>query len=302
MPRIADHEVQRLKVEVSLVRLVESSGVTLAKRGDDMVGCCPFHADDSPSLVVSVAKNLFNCFGCGAGGGVIDWVMKREGVSFRHAVEVLRADGAGVDAVTPLAASAIKPTPTRKLAAPVTLDVDDQHLLAQVVGYYHETLKQSPEALAYLQSRGLSHPELITRFRLGYANRTLGLRLPEKNRKAGAEVRGRLERVGIYRSSGHEHFAGSLVVPVMGPVDQGAPVTELYGRKIRNDLRAGTPLHLYLPGPHKGVWNEEGLAASGGEIILTESLIDAMTFWVAGYRNVTASYGVQGFAADHLDS
>jgi DNA primase len=311
MLRIADHEVERLKAEVSLVRLVESSGVTLAKRGADYAGACPFHADDTPSLVVSVAKNLFNCFGCGAGGGVIDWVMKREGVSFRHAVEVLR-DGSPADAAARFspsprdgcASSPIKPTPTRKLAAPVTLDVDDQRLLAQVVDYYHETLKQSPEALAYLQSRGLSDgingAELINRFRLGYANRTLGLRLPEKNRKAGAEVRGRLERVGIYRSSGHEHFAGSLVVPVMGPVDQGAPVTELYGRKIRNDLRAGTPLHLYLPGPHKGVWNEEGLAGSGGEVILCESLIDAMTFWVAGYRNVTASYGVQGFTADHL--
>jgi DNA primase len=300
MPRIADHEVERLKAEVSLVRLIESSGVKLAKRGADMVGCCPFHGDDTPSLVVSVSKNLFNCFGCGACGGVIDWVMKREGVSFRHAVEVLRDGDAVAPNPSPLAASSIKPTPTRKLAAPVTLDVDDQHLLAQVVDYYHETLKQSPEALAYLASRGLSHPELINRFRLGYANRTLGLRLPEKNRKAGAEVRGRLERVGIYRSSGHEHFAGSLMVPVMGLGSEGGIITELYGRKVRRDLRAGTPLHLYLPGPHKGVWNEEGLAASGGEVILCESLIDAMTFWVAGYRNVTASYGVQGFTADHL--
>jgi DNA primase len=220
MPRIADHEVERLKAEVSLVRLVESSGVTLAKRGADMVGCCPFHADDSPSLVISVAKNLFNCFGCGAGGGVIDWVMKREGVSFRHAVEVLR-DGPSTPQPS-LAANPIKPTPTRKLAAPVTLDVDDQRLLAQVVDYYHETLKQSPDALAYLKARGLAHPELINRFRLGYANRTLGLRLPEKNRRAGAQVRGRLERVGIYRSSGHEHFAGSLVVPVIGLEDEGS--------------------------------------------------------------------------------
>ncbi|MBX9644175.1 MAG: toprim domain-containing protein, partial [Novosphingobium sp.] len=305
MPRIADHEVERLKSEVSLVRLVESSGVTLAKRGADMVGCCPFHADDTPSLVVSVAKNLFNCFGCDAGGGVIDWVMRVEGVSFRHAVELLRADGVGGDTIIPLAASSsspIKPTPTRKLAAPVTLDADERALLAQVVDYYHETLKASPEALAYLKARGLDHPELIERFRLGYANRTLGLRLPEKNRKAGADIRGRLERIGIYRTSGHEHFAGSLVVPVIGPVDQGAPVTELYGRKVRNNLRAGTPLHLYLPGPHRGVWNEEGLAASGVEAILAESLIDAMTFWVAGYRNVTASYGTQGFTTDHLAS
>ena len=90
MPRIADHEIERLKAEVSLVRLVESSGIVLEKRGDERVGRCPFHADDTPSLSVSVSKNLFRCFGCEAGGGPIDWVMKRDGVSFRHAVELLR--------------------------------------------------------------------------------------------------------------------------------------------------------------------------------------------------------------------
>ena len=58
-------------------------------------------------------------------------------------------------------------------------------------------------------------------------------------------------------------------------------------------------MHLYLPGPHRGVWNEAALAAAK-EIILCEALIDALTFWCAGYRNVTASYGVEGFTADHL--
>lgn len=60
-----------------------------------MVGQCPFHDDSTPSLSVGVKKNLFRCFGCDAGGGPIDWVMKREGVSFRHAVEILR-DGAPI--------------------------------------------------------------------------------------------------------------------------------------------------------------------------------------------------------------
>ncbi|MBE5227569.1 toprim domain-containing protein, partial [Pectobacterium sp. A535-S3-A17] len=55
-----------------------------------------------------------------------------------------------------------------------------------------------------------------------------------------------------------------------------------------------TPNHLYLPGPHGGVWNEQALVASKS-VILCESLIDAMSFWVAGYRNVTAAYGVNGF-------
>src|SRR5690606_18233889 len=66
-------------------------------------------------------------------------------------------------------------------------------------------------------------------------------------------------------------------------------------------LRAGTPKHLYLPGPRRGVWNAEALASSR-EIILCESLIDALTFWCAGFRNVTASYGVEGFTGDHREA
>jgi hypothetical protein len=72
----------------------------------------------------------------------------------------------------------------------------------------------------------------------------------------------------------------------------------MYGRKVRNDLRPGTPPHLYLPGPHRGVWNEEALVASK-EIILCESIVDALSFWCAGHRNVTANYGVNGFTDDH---
>jgi hypothetical protein len=292
MARIPDAEIERLKAEISLVRLVEASGVKLAKRGGDMVANCPFHDDDTPSLVVTVAKNLFHCFGCDVGGGPIDWVMKREGVSFRHAIELLR-DGAALDA--PASSSSPVRGTVRRLAPPVSMDADDAALLAQVIGYYHDTLKQSPEALAYLASRGLSHPDLIATFRLGYADRSLGLRLPEKTRKAGADIRAKLEQVGLYRASGHEHFTGSLVVPV---IDAQGVVTEVYGRKIRNNLRAGTPLHLYLPGPHRGVWNIDGVR--GGEVILTEALIDAMTFWCAGFRNVTAAYGTGGFTDDHL--
>ena len=296
MARIPEVEIERLKAEVSLARLVEASGITLEKRGGDLVCRCPFHEEDTASFVVTPAKNLFHCFGCGEAGGPIDWVMKREKVSFRHAVELLK-DGA--PAPTTPADLSPSDSPVRRsgrLAPPVRLDADDQALLDQVVGYYHETLKSAPEALAYLQARGLDG-SLIERFRLGYANRTLGLRLPEKTRKAGAEIRARLEAIGVYRESGHEHFNGSLIVPV---TDEAGKVREVYGRKIRNDLRPGTPSHLYLPGPHRGVWNIEGVAGSKGEVILAESLIDAMTFWSAGYRNVTAAYGTNGFTEDHL--
>ena len=62
----------------------------------------------------------------------------------------------------------------------------------------------------------------------------------------------------------------------------------LYGRKIGEGLRAGTPNHLYLAGPHRGVFNAQGLCGQK-EVILSEAVIDALTFWCAGYRNVTAS-------------
>jgi DNA primase catalytic core len=293
MARIPEDEVERLKREVSVQRLAEARGIKLHRHGADLLGLCPFHDDRNPSLVITPAKNLWHCLGaCNAGGTAIDWVMKANGISFRHAVELLRED------YLPLAAVPIQPVKhgtVRKLPPPVARDADDRELLLQVVSYYNETLKQSPEAMKYLESRGLKSPEIIERFRLGFANRTLGYRLPAKNRAAGAEMRGRLQTLGILRESGHEHFNGSLVVPVFNPAGD---VMEMYGRKITPNLREGTPNHLYLPGEHAGVWNEEALAVSK-EIILCEALIDALTFWVAGFRNVTASYGVNGFTTDH---
>lgn len=238
MPRIPNDELERLKSAVSVQRLVEDAGIELKKAGKDLLGRCPFHADETASLVVTAPKNLWHCFGCGIGGGPIDWVMKLKGLSFRHAVELLKADPS-------LAAGPAAPT-VRALPAPVALDADGQALLDQCIDYYHQTLKDSPEALAYLEARGLGHPELVERFKLGYANRTLGLRLPLKNRAAGADVRAKLQRIGILRESGHEHFNGSLVIPVL---DAEGHAVEVYGRKVRDDLRPGTPKHLYLPGP-----------------------------------------------------
>lgn len=292
MARIPEAEIERLKEAVPVARLVEVSGVELKKGGKDLLGRCPFHEDATASLVVTPAKNLWHCFGCGVGGGPIDWVMKRQGVSFRHAVELLRADMGSSAGLAELGV----PTPrTRaKLPAPVALDAGEQELLDQVIGYYHVTLLAAPEAMAYLERRGIASRELIEQHRLGFANRTLGLRLPATAIKAGAEVRGRLQKVGILRDSGHEHFNGCLVVPVF---DQAGQVTEVYGRKITPNVNP--PWHLYLPGPHRGVWNERGLVGQT-EIILTEALIDAMTFWCAGYRNVTAAYGVEGLTDDHL--
>jgi DNA primase len=296
MARIPSQVVERLKTTVSVQRLAEARGVALKKHGSDLIGRCPFHEDKTPSLVITPAKNLWHCLGaCQAGGTVIDWVMRSDGVSFRHAVELLQND------YQPLAASSAgvlpaKHSTVKKLAVPIAADAEDEKLLAQVIEYYHETLLASPEALGYLNRRGIGSEEAIKTFKLGFANRTLGYRLPEKNRVEGAAIRGRLQRLGILRDSGHEHFNGSVVIPIIA---SSGEVTEIYGRKITEGLRPGTPNHLYLPGPHRGVWNEEALAEHT-EIILCEALIDALTFWCAGFRNVTTSYGIEGFTGDHL--
>ncbi|MFO0041703.1 MAG: toprim domain-containing protein [Pseudomonadota bacterium] len=251
---------------------------------------CPFHeGDDTPSFIVTPSKNVWHCFGCQSGGTVIDWVMRTRSVSFRHAVALLSGESPALAA--PASRSVRSVAPAFALPADADQAVADARLLCEVIAEYHATLKQSPEALAYLAKRGLNHPALVDTFQLGYANRTLGYRLPEKNRLSGAALRGALQRIGILRASGHEHFNGSLVVPVMGTAGE---VAEVYGRKIGTNLRPGTALHLYLPGPHRDVFNTAGLVGQS-EVILCEALLDALTFWCAGFRNVASAFGVSGF-------
>ena len=303
MARISDEELERLKGEVSVQRLAESRGVKLKGHGADLIGLCPFHEDRKPSLVISPRKNLWHCLGaCQTGGSAIDWVIKAEGVSFRHAVELLRNDhfslAASVPPATASPAPVSKRSTVRKLDVFAQADDADSAVLGRVADYYQETLSKTPEALGYLRERGLVHDELIDHFRLGYSDRSLGYRLPDRNRKVGEVLRGQLQRLGVLRESGHEHFRGSLVIPILG---EAGEVVGMYGRKIHNNLRSGTPMHLYLPGPHRGVFNAVALAESR-EIILCESLIDALTFWCAGFRNVTSAYGVEGFTDELFEA
>ncbi|MEW8051452.1 MAG: toprim domain-containing protein [Candidatus Thiodiazotropha sp.] len=299
MARLPDETVTRIKREVSLVRLAEARGFDLKPHGQHYAIHCPFHDDDTtPSLIITPDKNLFHCPACGAKGSPIDWVMKIEGVSMRHALELLANDLPHLAAESTKPPKVVKRSNQQKLPSMLSASADHQTALRQVIDYYHETLKASPEALEYLEKRGLKNPELIDTFKLGYANRTLAYRLPPSKRQEGAEIRGRLKEIGLLReSSGHEHFNGCLVAPVM---DENGVITEVYGRKLLGKrLRKDCAQHLYLPGPHEGVWNAKAVKQSQ-EIILCESLIDAMTFWANGFRNVTTSYGTAGFTNELL--
>ena len=291
MPRIPDDELARLKA-IPLSDLCRDYGVELKPQGKDLAGRCPFHADDSPSFIVSPGKNLWNCLGaCGCGGDTIQLVMKKEGVSFRHACEKLRARLGGAPSVPTITTRL--GTNHEALATPEET-ANDAALLGRVADYYHRTFLNEPAAMKYLQARACFHPEAVTTFRLGFANRTLGYRVPPMETAAGAALKVRLQCLGVLRpTTGHEHLNGCVVFPLQ---DTAGRTVQLYGRRI---AESANPRHLYLTGPQRGVWNAPALLP-GADWFVCEALIDALTLWAHGWRNVTASYGVNGFTAEHM--
>jgi DNA primase catalytic core len=294
MPRVPDDLKNRLKREVSVQRLAEARGIKLRRSGRSLLGLCPFHKDTNPSLSIDPAANIWKCFGCGCAGDVIEWVKYAEGVSFNHAVELLKRDYLPMSAITP-AGPPPKRTVTTKLPALIEHTADDRKLLDTIVTYYQQRLKENPAAQQYLIGRGLKSAEMLDEFRIGLSDRSLSYHIPHSRKVEGAAQRGRLIQLGILREeTGHEHFNGCVVIPIL---NLDGDVMQMYGRKISAHLRPDLARHLYLPGPRRGVWNERALVASK-EIILCEALIDALTFWCAGYRNVTTIYGVNGFTDD----
>ncbi len=301
MARIPEEEIARIKELTDLPALVRSRGIELRPHGSkDLVGKCPFHEDnESPNLIVTPEKGLFHCMACGAAGNPIQFVERFDGISFRHAFELL-ANG-GTAAFT----ARIRPTKQAtvpKLECPLDAEASDPEFLTQVTDFYHERLAQNKVALDYLAYRGLDDEDLIKRFRIGFSDRTLGLRLPHSNRKGGDAIRSKLKEVGIFRENGREHFNGSVVFPITKsePDGRNGHVAEIYGRKVTKNLRKGTPNHLYLPGPHHGIFNPEALKSR--EIILCESVIDALTFIRHGMDNATCIFGTEGFTEELFEA
>ena len=182
MARIPETEIARIKEQTDLVALIQSRGVALSQQGANWTGLCPFHEDkDTPNLIVTPGKGLWRCMACGATGNAIQFVEKFDGLSFRHAFEVLAN---GKAAFEHGARAPVNKATVPRLPCPVEDSAEDGRLLSQVADYYAKRL-HAPENQAardYLASRGLEDPELWQRFGIGFADRTLGLRIPEKNR------------------------------------------------------------------------------------------------------------------------
>jgi DNA primase catalytic core len=298
MPRIPETEIARIKEQSDLVALIQSRGVALKQQGTNWTGFCPFHDDqENPNLIVTPAKGLWRCMAacCGATGNVIQFVERFDGLSFRHAFEVLANGG---KAAFEQSGGIAKKSTVPKLACPLEDTAEDAKLLSQVADYYAQrlTVPESQLARDYLACRGLDDPELWKRYQIGFADRTLGLRLPNKNRVQGNEIRSRLETLGVYRKTGREHLVGCITVPIKNT--QGA-IVQLYGRRI--DPRAPKNLrHLYLAKPLAGIFNAAALTAR--EIILTESIIDALTFIRHGMESTTCTFGTENFTEELFEA
>src|ERR1700734_3080207 len=136
MARIPDEELARIKSQVTVENLCCDYGIELNRTGpDNLMGRCPFHADKTPSFGVTPSKNLWNCLaGCG-GGDTIQLVMKKEGVSFRHAVEILQRKTGATPAAPVL--KTCRGTEHPMLVDPAT-ELADHALLKHVADFYHQ--------------------------------------------------------------------------------------------------------------------------------------------------------------------
>lgn len=284
---IPEKEIERVKAEVSLAGVVRSRGVELKKKGRQLWGLCPFHADSEPSFAVDERKGLWNCLGkCGTGGDALSFVMKADGIDFKEAYALLKAEcGVGASGAEENSPQRHRDAKERQKEEPTDHRKPITDYLEKAVAYYHKSLVKNEKAIEYLKTRGIT-PEAVQVFRLGYVDGSL-------RDKLNPDGRASLESLGLLNERGNETMYGSVVFPL---VDAGTNQTVgLYARHM------GKQQHLYLSGKRRGVFNPSG-AKETDEIILAESVIDALALWSIGIRNVTCSYGVNGLTDEILRS
>jgi DNA primase len=302
--QVTKEGIERIKSANELSAVVAERGVELKRKGRQLVGLCPWHGEKTPSFTVSPAKGLFHCFGCGKSGDVIGFVTHFDRVGFPEAVRKLAAR-AGLDVAklmeerprvvraTPL--PALTPPPNgaaAKIEAHDSTPAEAAHaashaLLARVVEHYHRTFCERKDAQEYLERRGFTDPDLLRVLKVGYADGSLLKTVPRSG-----ELRDDLVALGVVTPEGRELLGGCVVVPIPDPLS--GQWVNLYGRGLR------TSRHCYLPGPLRGVVNFQA-ARTSEEVVLAESVLDALSFHQAGIATAIPIYGTNGFTSDMLD-
>ena len=300
--RYNDGELEDLKRNVSILHVCAAHGIELKRHGTaDYVGRCPFHDEDEASFIVTPGKNLWHCMGCDKGGSVIDLVMALDGLTFREAVDKLMTSNGLISRGTEAASASAEATARLKKQKkpqddrPAVPAERAQALLERAVTIYEKNLAESDQGREYLDGRGITDAGLLTRHRAGFCNGKLHDILP-----GNGGVRQELAAVGILLDPTEadatpklERFNGCVVFPVL---DVDGNLVTLYGRHTGN----GKKRHVFLPGRSTGLWNAPAMKTHV-ELIVVESVLDALSVEVAGFPNVVAAQGTNGLSAPDIE-
>ena len=261
-----------------------SSYVKLQKKGSSYFGLCPFHNEKSPSFSVSREKQMYYCFGCGAGGNVFTFLMEYENYSFQEALKYL-ADRAGVE------------LPEAEYSKEARERADQKAILLEInkvaAQYFYVQLKspQGAHALSYLKDRGLSD-EMIHSFGLGYSNKysnDLYQYLKSKGYRDELIVKAGLvtvdERYGV-----SDKFWNRVMFPIM---DSNSRVIG-FGGRVMGDAKP-----KYLNSPETMIFDKSrnlyGLNRARSSrkpyFLLCEGYMDVISLHQAGFSNAVASLG-----------
>lgn len=263
---------------------VVSGYVKLQKKGDRHWGLCPFHSEKSPSFSVSESKQMYHCFGCGAGGNVFTFLMNYENYSFPEAVKAL-ADRAGVKLPEVEYSSEMRQRANKRARL---LEVNKE---AAKYFYYQLRSPHGEVGFKYLKKRALSD-ETIHKFGLGYAGKN-GASLVEYLRKQGFEDE-LIKEAGLAVLSERHGLNSQFWNRVMFPIQDINHRVIGFGGRVMGD---GEP--KYLNSPETPIFDKRrnlyGLnyarTARSGNIILCEGYMDVIALHQAGFTQAVASLG-----------
>lgn len=282
--RYSDDLIEEIRMKNDIVEVI-SGYVKLQRKGSSYFGLCPFHNEKSPSFSVSPGKQMYYCFGCGAGGNVFTFIMEYENFSFMEAVKLL-ADRAGVRLPELEYSREAKELADKKA---ILLEIQKQ---AAKYYYYQLRTEQGKQALAYLQKRGLSE-ETMKRFGLGYSDKFGGglYRYMKQQNKYSDEL---LRESGLFNADEkrgmYDKFWNRVIFPIM---DVNNRVIG-FGGRVMGDAKP-----KYLNSPETGIFDKSrnlyGLnfarISRKRNLIICEGYMDVISMHQAGFSNAVASLG-----------